>query len=213
MKQDGTIRVALVEDDKWLRETLVRNLGREPGFECVGSYATAESALAQLPAAGPDVAVLDINLPGMSGIACLRHLKETCPQTRFMILTAYEESENIFQALQAGATGYVLKRSGPAELFAAIRQVHEGGSPMSSAIARRVVQYFNELGEGASRLGQLSERERDVLELLARGAAYKEIAAKLSRSLDTIRLNVKQIYAKLQVHSRGEAVAKYLRRS
>jgi DNA-binding NarL/FixJ family response regulator len=126
--------------------------------------------------------------------------------------TVYEESEKIFQSLLAGASGYLLKRSSMMELLDALRQVRQGGSPMSSAIARRVVQYFNKMGDGACELERLSPREREVLELLARGDAYKEIADKLSLSIETIRMNVKRIYAKLHVHSRGEAVAKYLGR-
>jgi DNA-binding NarL/FixJ family response regulator len=128
------------------------------------------------------------------------------------MLTAYEESEKIFQSLRAGANGYLLKRAGTAEVIDAIRQVHEGGAPMSSSIARQVVRHFNQLGHGASELPQLSPREREVLELLARGAAYKEIAGHLALSIETIRMNVKHIYTKLHVHSRGEAVAKFLHR-
>jgi DNA-binding NarL/FixJ family response regulator len=213
MKQKDIIKVAFVEDDKWVREQLVSEISKEAGFECTGSYPTAEAALAALPGKQPpDVAVLDINLPGINGIECLRRMKLLCPATRFLMLTAYEESESIFQALQAGANGYLLKRTGSAELLDSIRQVREGGSPMSSAIARRVVQYFNQMGSGASEMARLTAREREVLEFLARGGSYKEIAGKLSLSIETIRMNVKHIYTKLQVHSRGEAVAKYLRR-
>lgn len=212
MKTNDIIKVAFVEDDKWVRDTLAGEIGGEAGFECTGSYATAEAALAALPGQSPpDVVVLDINLPGLDGIECLRRLKVQCPRARFLMLTAYEESESIFQALQAGAGGYLLKRTGSRELLDAIRQVREGGAPMSSAIARRVVQYFNQMGSGAPEMERLTARERQVLELLARGGAYKEIAEKLSLSIETIRMNVKHIYAKLQVHSRGEAVAKYLR--
>ena len=211
MKTREIIRVVLVEDDQWVRENLASEIGSADGFECVGTYSTAEAALAALPEQPPDVAVLDINLPGLSGIECLRRLKTQCPQTRFLMLTVYEESESIFQALLAGASGYLLKRTATADILDGIRQVREGGSPMSSAIARRVVQYFNQMGSGASELERLTSREREVLELLARGAAYKGIANKLSLSIETIRMNVKHIYSKLQVHSRGEAVAKYLR--
>jgi len=211
MKRKDSIRVALVEDDKWMRENLEREIGKAEGFECVGSYATAEAAINALPARPPDVAVLDINLPGIDGIECLRQLRVLCPDISFLMLTVYEESEKIFQSLRAGANGYLLKRSSTAEVLEALRQVKEGGAPMSSAIARRVVKYFSQGGEGASDLTQLSPRERDVLELLARGAAYKEIADKLSLGIETIRMNVKHIYGKLHVHSRGEAVSKYLR--
>ena len=209
-KSAKSIRVAIVEDDKWLREKLVQEIGGADGFVCIGAYSTAEAAITDMPERPPDVAVLDINLPGMNGIDCLRLLKPLCPNTRFMMLTAYGESERIFQAMLAGAGGYLLKRTGELELLEAIRQAHAGDAPMSRAIARRIVMHFNQIGAGESDLKLLTAREREVLELLAHGAAYKEIADKLSLSIDTIRMNVKHIYAKLQVHSRGEAVAKFL---
>ena len=210
MSSNKPIRVAIVEDDAWVRENLAREIGSSAGFECSGSYATAEAALAAIPARPPAVVVLDINLPGIDGIECLRRLRASCPELQFLMLTAYEESEKIFQSLRAGANGYLLKRADTAEVIAAIRQVHEGGAPMSSSIARQVVRHFNRLGDEASELPQLSPREREVLELLARGASYKEIAGHLALSLETIRMNVKHIYSKLHVHSRGEAVAKFL---
>ena len=212
MSSNKPIRVAIVEDDAWVRENLAREIGGAAGFECSGSYATAEAALAAIPARPPAVVVLDINLPGIDGIECLRRLRASCPDLQFLMLTAYEESEKIFQSLRAGANGYLLKRADTAEVIDAIRQVHEGGAPMSSSIARQVVRHFNQLGDGAPGLPQLSPREREVLELLARGAAYKEIAGHLALSLETIRMNVKHIYTKLHVHSRGEAVAKFLHR-
>jgi len=202
----------MVEDDDWVRENLAREISKAAGFTCVGNYPTAEAALAAIPALSPDVVVLDINLPGMNGIECLRQLRTHCPDTRFLMLTVYEESEKIFQALRAGANGYLLKRSSMAEVLDAIRQGNEGGAPMSSAIALRVVQYFNRLGDGAPVAEKLSPREGEVLELLARGAANKEIADQLSLSIETVRMNVKHIYTKLHVHSRSEAVSKYLRR-
>jgi DNA-binding NarL/FixJ family response regulator len=212
MKASNKISVALVEDDAWVRENLAREINKAEGFTCVGSYPTAEAALAAIPSDPPDVVMLDINLPGMDGIECLRQLRAQCPELNFMMLTVYEESEKIFQSLRAGANGYLLKRSSTAEVLDALQQVHEGGAPMSSAIARRVVKYFTQGNEDPSELTQLSPREREVLEHLARGAAYKEIADKLGLGLETIRMNVKHIYSKLHVHSRGEAVSKYLRR-
>jgi DNA-binding NarL/FixJ family response regulator len=212
MSTNKPIRVAVVEDDAWVRENLAREIGSAAGFECGGSYATAEAALAAIPLRPPEVVVLDINLPGIDGIECLRRLRTSCPNLQFLMLTAYEESEKIFQSLRAGANGYLLKRAGTAEVIDAIRQVHEGGAPMSSSIARQVVRHFNRLGDEAPGLPQLSPREREVLELLARGAAYKEIAGQLALSLETIRMNVKHIYTKLHVHSRGEAVARLLHR-
>lgn len=210
MKHKDKIRVALVEDDAWVRENLERELNKAEGFACVGSYSTAEAAIDAMPVQAPDVAVLDINLPGMDGIECLRQLRTLCPKLNFLMLTVYEESEKIFNSLRAGANGYLLKRSSTTEVLDALRQVNEGGAPMSSAIARRVVKYFSQSSEDTSDLTQLSPRERDVLELLARGAAYKEIADKLGLAIETIRMNIKHIYAKLHVHSRGEAVSKYL---
>jgi len=212
MRHDHTIRVAVVEDDAWVRENLAREIGNCAGFECSGSYATAEAALAAIPLCPPEVVVLDINLPGIDGIECLRQLRYSCPMLQFLMLTSYEESEKIFQSLRAGANGYLLKRADTSEVIDAIRQVHEGGAPMSSSIARQVVRHFNQLGHDDSELPRLSPREREVIELLARGAAYKEIAGHLSLSIETIRMNVKHIYTKLHVHSRGEAVAKFLHR-
>ncbi len=203
------IRVAIIEDDRWLRENLADELAGDRDFECVGAYGTSEEALDALPNERPDVAIVDINLPGMNGIECLKRLKPQCPEAQFLILTAYEESENIFNALLAGADGYLLKRTSMADVLDAIRGVHRGESPMSGHIARRVVQYFGKMGAGSSDIEQLSPREREVLELLARGAAYKHIADELDLSIETIRMNIKHIYSKLHVHSRGEAVAKY----
>jgi DNA-binding NarL/FixJ family response regulator len=211
MKVKDKISVALVEDDAWVRENLAREINKAEGFVCAGAYSTGEAAIATIPSQPPDVVMLDINLPGMDGIECLRQLRARCPNLNFLMLTVYEESEKIFQSLRAGANGYLLKRSSMTEVLDALQQVHEGGAPMSSAIARRVVKYFTQGSEGPSELTQLSPRERDVLELLARGAAYKEIAEKLGLGLETIRMNVKHIYSKLHVHSRGEAVSKYLR--
>ena len=206
------IRVAIIEDDEWVRDNLAREIANAADFECSGSYPTAEAALAAIPLHPPEVAVLDIHLPGLDGIECLRRLRASCPNLQFLMLTSYEESEKIFQSLRAGANGYLLKRADGAEVIDAIRQVHEGGAPMSSTIARQVVRHFNQLDSGASELPGLSPREREVLELLARGGAYKEIADQLALSIETIRMNVKHIYSKLHVHSRSEAVAKFFHR-
>ena len=212
MTPNKSIRVAIIEDDEWVRGNLAREIANSSGFECSGSYPTAEAALAAIPLHPPEVAVLDINLPGIDGIECLRRLRASCPNLQFLMLTSYEESEKIFQSLRAGANGYLLKRADSAEVIDAIRQVHEGGAPMSSTIARQVVRHFNQLDNGASELPGLSPREREVLELLARGGAYKEIADQLALSIETIRMNVKHIYSKLHVHSRSEAVAKFFHR-
>jgi DNA-binding NarL/FixJ family response regulator len=157
------------------------------------------------------VVLMDINLPGMDGVECVRRVKQLLPDVRCLMLTVYEESEKIFNSLLAGASGYLLKRTSTEELLDAIRQVHGSGSPMSSSIARKVVAYFNQMGAAkADSVAALSPREQQVLELLAKGSAYKDIAHQLSLSIETVRMNVKHIYAKLHVHSRGEATAKYL---
>jgi DNA-binding NarL/FixJ family response regulator len=204
------VKVVLVEDETWMRENLVRELNGAPGFCCVNHYRTAEEALRGIPADQPDVVLMDINLPGMNGVECIRRLRASLPEVRCLMLTVYEESDKIFDSLLAGASGYLLKRTSTAELLEAIQQVQAGGAPMSSSIARKVVGYFNEMGGYKSDTAALSPREQQVLELLAKGAAYKNIADQLSLSIETVRMNVKHIYTKLHVHSRGEAAAKYL---
>ena len=207
------VKVVIVEDAAWMRENLVREINAAPGFCCVNHYRTAEAALRGIPADQPDVVLMDINLPGMNGVECIRRLRATLPEVRCLMLTVYEESEKIFNSLLAGASGYLLKRTSTAELLEAIQQVQGGGAPMSSSITRKVVAHFNEMGEDKSNTAALSPREQQVLELLAKGAAYKNIADQLSLSIETIRMNVKHIYGKLHVHSRGEATAKYLQQS
>lgn len=200
-------RVSIVEDEAWLREHLAREIGDSPALRCVSAYRTAEEALRGVPNDRPDVVIMDINLPGIDGVECVRRLKLELPQTQFLMLTVYEEEDKIFNSLRAGASGYLLKRSNGRELLEAIEQVRAGGAPLSCSIARKVVHYFNQLGS-VSEMGPLSPREREVLEWLAKGESYKEIADRLSLTLETIRMNVKHIYAKMHVHSRGEAVAK-----
>lgn len=203
------IRLAIVEDEQWMRNNLSHVIDSSPSLCCVGAFATAEEALEQMKSARPDVVLLDINLPGMNGVECLRHLRAALPEARYLMLTVFEESEKIFRSLLAGASGYLLKRSSTPELLNAIQEVYDGGSPMSSSIARRVVSYFNQMGQKTSQADTLSQREKEVLELLGKGAAYKDIADQLSLSIDTIRMNVRHIYTKLHVHSRSEATAKY----
>jgi len=199
--------VSIVEDEQWLREHLAREIERTPALRCVSCYRTGEEALSGVPAHRPDVVIMDINLPGIDGVECVRRLKLDLPQTQFLMLTVYEEEEKIFNSLRAGASGYLLKRSDTRELVEAIQQVLSGGAPLSCSIARKVVHYFNNVGS-APEMTRLSPREREVLELLAKGDSYKEIADRLSLTLETIRMNVKHIYSKLHVHSRGEAAAK-----
>lgn len=206
------ISVAVVEDDEWIRESLARQIDQTPGFCCVHKFRTAEDALKGLPAAVPDVVLMDINLPKMSGINCLRELKRTLPDIDVLMLTVYEDTDRIFDSLKAGANGYLLKRSSHAELIEAIVQVHAGGSPMTGLIARKVVDFFKQQEGTSPDLERLSPREHEILVRLGEGAAYKQIADILGLSIDTVRMYVRRIYKKLHVHSRGEAVAKYLRR-
>ncbi len=205
------IKVSIVEDDDWIRENLASQINLAPGYQCLSRYRTGEEAILGLPNDSADVVLMDINLPGLSGIECVRRLKVLLPSLNILMLTVYEESDQIFDSLRAGASGYLLKRSAEGELLDAITQVHQGGSPMSSLVARKVVQFFNHVGDAAPELQHLSPREKEILELLSRGAAYKEIGNRLALSIHTVRMHIRGIYGKLQVHSRGEAVAKYLR--
>ena len=177
---------------------------------CVGEYDDAETALARLPQENPSVVLFDINLPGMNGIECVRRLKPRLPDTQFVMVTVYEDANHIFNALSAGASGYILKQTRRNELIDALKDVHAGGSPMSSQIARKVVQTFrrNETQTDGETM-ELSPREREVLELLARGYLYKEIAEKLEISVQTVNTYIRRIYEKLHVRSRAQAVAKY----
>ena len=203
-------KVVIVEDEIWLRDNLAMEINANQEMRCVKSYGTAEEALEGIPNDRPDVVIMDINLPGINGVECLRRLKSIMPEVQFLMLTAFEESDKIFNSLLAGANGYLLKRTSTAELLEAIRQVRDGGAPMSSSIARRVVAYFNKIGERKPEASELSLREQEVLELLAKGSAYKAIGDKMHLSIDTVRMYVKHIYSKLHVHSRCEATEKYL---
>jgi DNA-binding NarL/FixJ family response regulator len=204
-----SISVSIVEDDAPARQILAGWLRRAEGFRCASEHATAESALAHLPPEKPGVVLMDINLPGMSGIECVRRLKPLLPETQFVMLTVYEDADHIFNALAAGASGYLLKQTPRQELLAALKEVHAGGSPMTSNIARKVVQSFQQQLAAAQPAQDLSPREREVLELLARGYLYKEIADALSLSVPTVSTYIRRIYEKLHVRSRGQAVAKY----
>ena len=204
------IKVSIIEDDAWIRENLSARIGQAQGFVCSGAYRTGEEAIVQVPAHAPDVILMDINLPKMNGIECVRQLKALIPSAQILMLTVYEDSDKIFNSLLAGASGYLLKRTPQAEILEAIADVHRGNSPMTGHIARKVVQYFNQRGSTDTEMEKLSNREREVLEYLARGSSYKEIAGALTVSIDTIRAHIKGIYGKLHVHSRGEAVARFL---
>lgn len=204
--------VSIVEDNDQLRSTLVRLINRADDFRCVSNYANAEAALIGLPNDHPKVVLMDINLPGINGVECVRRLKETLPAAQVIMLTAYEDTENIFNALAAGAAGYLLKRSPRAELLDAIRDVCKGGSPMTSHIARKVVQSFQKSGSSSKPAENLSPREQEVLDCLSQGFLYKEIAEKLGIGYETVHTYIRRIYEKLQVRTRTEAVAKFLQR-
>jgi DNA-binding NarL/FixJ family response regulator len=204
------ITVSIVEDDEQARRILARMIGRAPGFSCLSQHGDAESALEALPAEKPDVVLMDINLPRLSGVECVRKLRPQLDGTQFVMLTVYEDADHIFNALMAGATGYLLKRTPRDELLAAVEEVHRGGSPMTSNIARKVVQCFQKTGASPRELENLSARQQEVLNLLARGFLYKEIAETLDLSVPTVNTYIRRIYEKLQVRSRGQAVAKYL---
>jgi len=203
------LTVSIVEDDEGLRETLARYVNTR-GFRCVSTHGSAEEALRGLPAIKPEVILMDINLPRKSGIQCVAELKALLPASKCIILTAFEDTELIFQALAAGALGYLLKGVRPAKLLESIREVHEGGSPMSSQIARQVVAFFHKPPHQALAEAQLSEREQQVLDCLAKGLLYKQIAAHMGISMGTVRTYLQRIYEKLHVHTRTEAVVKYL---
>jgi len=205
-----SIGVAIVEDDVPAREILAGWIRGAEDFRLVGEYDDAESAIASLPQEKPSVVLFDINLPGMNGIECVRRLKPRLPDTQFVMVTVYEDANHIFDALAVGASGYLLKQMRRRELLDALKDVHAGGSPMSSQIARKVVQSFrrNET-ESEGQTVELSPREREVLELLARGYLYKEIAEMLKISVQTVNTYIRRVYEKLHVRSRAQAVAKY----
>ena len=204
--------VSIVEDNEKLRGTLARVLNRADGYRCVSQHGSAEDALKELPQVRPNVVLMDINLPGMNGVECVRQLKPLLPETQIMMLTVYEDTENIFNALAAGAGGYLLKRTSSKELLEAIQEVCRGGSPMTMHIARKVVQSFQKSPSALQATEALSEREQQVLDLLSQGLIYKEIADKLGISYETVHTYIRRIYEKLQVRTRTEAVAKFLQR-
>jgi len=205
------ISVCIVDDNRELRNALEEIVNMPEGYTCVGTIGTAEEAILQIPLLKPDVVLMDINLGSPeSGIDCVRTLKPRVPTTNFMMCTVYEENEKIFEALSAGATGYILKKTDPARMLEAIRELFEGGAPMSSQIARKVVAAFQQKQpEEAGRLDDLSKREMEILELLSKGLMYKEIAAQLFLSPETVRKHVYHIYEKLHVNNRVAAVNKF----
>jgi len=208
-----SISVSIVEDDAGVRATLARLIDSSPGFQCLSQHPSAENALREIPQANPEVVLMDINLPGINGVECVCRLKPLLPETQIIMLTVYQNTEHIFHALAAGATGYLLKQTPPAELLDAIRDVHSGGSPMSGHIARKIVQSFQKPAPAQNNAERLSPRETEVLELLAKGYFYKEIAEKTGLTYATVHTHIRHIYEKLQVRSRTEAVAKHFTQS
>jgi DNA-binding NarL/FixJ family response regulator len=206
------ITITLVEDDRDTRENLATLLKSETRLRCLATYPTGEAALEGIPREKPDVALVDINLPGMSGIECVAKLKARLPDLRVLMLTTYEESDLIFNSLRAGASGYLLKKLLLSELIQAVEQVHAGGAPMSMQIARKVVDHFHQPRQPVPESEKLTPREHEVLSLLAKGCLYKQIGDRLGISITTVRTHLKHIYEKLHVQSRTEAAVKFLQR-
>ena len=204
------IRVSIVEDSEVLRRGLTTLLDDAPDLQCRSACANAEDALLRLPADSPDIVLMDIRLPGMSGIQCVARLVAQMPKVRSLMLTAYEDSEDLFQSLAAGAHGYLVKSTAPEQLLESIREVAAGGSPISGSVARKMVDFFRAQPVVPGGVVALAPREREVLKLLADGCPYKEIAAAMHVSLGTVRTYIERIYEKLHVHNRTDAVVKFL---
>lgn len=202
------IRVAIIEDEKQIRESLAILISGSEGFCCDYTFETGEEAIKQIPDLPLDVVLTDIHLPGKDGIACVAELKPQCEEVQFVMCTSFEDTDSVFKALKAGATGYLTKTTQPSKLLDAIVEVYKGGSPMSSHIARKVVASFQPSGNTSPELQKLSEREKEILHLLSQGLRYKEIADKLFLSTETVRTHIRNIYEKLQVNSRTEALNK-----
>jgi DNA-binding NarL/FixJ family response regulator len=203
-----SISLAIVEDLDEVREGLKQFISLNPEFKVLDTFKTAEEALHDLPQLQPDIVIMDINLPGMSGIECIRQVKKKIAQTQFMMFTVYENDEKVFEALKAGATGYLLKNTGLLQLIEALQELHNGGSPMSSNIARKLVTIFREEHTDEAPMTALSKRENEILQLLSKGLLYKEIADKLVISVGTVRQHIHKIYEKLHVQNRTEAINK-----
>lgn len=211
--QADKIMVSIVDDDEAFAQSAGHLVNGHPGMKCVSFYCDGSIAIKELPKDGPNVVLMDLQMPGTDGIQCIRQLRPILPKTLFLVLTSHNDDEHVFESLKAGATGYLLKRSAPSEILQAIEEVRAGGSPMSSYIARRVVQSFlakNQSPQPSKPETNLSAREEEILKLLTQGFLYKEIADLLHISLDTVRTHIRRIYQKLQVRSRTEAVVRYL---
>jgi DNA-binding NarL/FixJ family response regulator len=206
--QPSKIKVVIVEDDKEMREGLESIVQWHPELDCIAAYSSGEETLEMIQKNVPDIVLMDIHLPGISGIECVRKLKPVLTSTQFMMCTVYEDNENVFDSLCAGATGYLLKNSPPGKIADAIIELYQGGSPMSSVIARKVIGAFQPVSEKSAEMEKLTRREREMLDLLAKGYRYKEIADQLFISFETVRTHIHNIYEKLQVQSRTEALNK-----
>lgn len=206
------LTVAIVEDIDEIRDGLASVINSAEGFECSATYTSAEDALMLLPEVGPDVVLMDINLPGKSGIECVKELKDVLPRTQVIMLTVYEDHDKIYESIVAGATGYLIKNTEPQKILEAIKDVHAGGSPMSSQIARKVVGAFRKMEHSPIPADNLSKREEEILTYLSKGYRNKEIAERLFISSETVRNHLRGIYEKLQVRTRTEAVLKYFGR-
>lgn len=204
------INVAVVEDNAGVRRNLELLLAETPGFSCTCACGSAEEALKLIPRHTPDVVLMDIHLPNLSGIECTARLKQLLPKVQVVMITVFTNTDQVFKALRAGASGYLLKRAAPEVILDAIREVQQGGAPMTREIARQVVETFKRPANAASENSELTRREQEVLELLSKGIGNKEIAKQLSVSLDTVRYHLKHIYEKLHVRSRTEAVARFV---
>jgi DNA-binding NarL/FixJ family response regulator len=214
-KQEKVIRVALVEDNQAARRNFSRMFSMSPEFQCVGAYPAGELLFKSLPRINPDIVLMDINLPGLDGIECVSLLRAQYPAIQVIMLTVFEDSDRIFRALRAGASGYLLKRILPEELLQAVRYVHAGGAAMTSLVARRVAEEFKQpppSGNPSNEMEQLSLREMEVLEKLAEGCLVKEIAAHMKVGFGTVRTYIRRIYEKLHVRSRAQAAAHYYHR-
>lgn len=209
---EDKIRVSIVEDTDDIRDALRVLINGSAGFECLHVYADAEEALDKMATNNVDVALMDINLPGIDGINCMKILRSIMPDTQFMMCTVYDDDDHIFNALQSGASGYILKRTSPAQILEAIRDLHEGGSPMSSEIARRVVSSMQKPGKSSEAIELLTDREIEILDFLAKGYLYKEIATELFISKETVKKHIHNIYDKLHVQTRTEALNKAFQR-
>jgi DNA-binding NarL/FixJ family response regulator len=208
MSKKVRIKVSIVEDDHKARDILVNWINRADGFQCVSNHPSGEDAVERMPEHQPQVVLMDINLTGMNGPECVRRLKPLLPESQFVMLTVYEDSDHIIQALQAGASGYLLKHTQRVDLMNALREVNQGGSPMTANIARKVVRAFHQAPSDPA-TAELSNRESEVLQLLAQGYLYKEIADSLKISVPTVNTYIRRIYEKLHVRSRAQAVAKF----